>query len=167
MCIRDSYGTVPGARSDAEDYRSHYADPDTPTYVEVEFTAQARRWRVRRSPRYMRPKKRGTGMTEAKATAELSVFNPESGHWDGIGRTVSEVQAEINRVLGLNAAQFMQIVLLPQGEFARFLRADPIEREPILRRLFNTEHFTELETILEVRARQARAALEALSLIHI
>ncbi|MCT1691850.1 SMC family ATPase [Brevibacterium sp. p3-SID960] len=157
------YGTVPGARSDAEDYRSHYADPDTPTYVEVEFTAQARRWRVRRSPRYMRSKKRGTGMTEAKATAELSVFNPESGHWDGIGRTVSEVQAEINRVLGLNAAQFMQIVLLPQGEFARFLRADPIEREPILRRLFNTEHFTELETILEVRARQARAALEAVS----
>ncbi|WP_286956213.1 AAA family ATPase [Brevibacterium sp. UBA7493] len=157
------YGTVPGARSDAEDYRSHYADPDTPTYVEVEFTAQARRWRVRRSPRYMRPKKRGTGMTEAKATAELSVFNPESGHWDGIGRTVSEVQAEINRVLGLNAAQFMQIVLLPQGEFARFLRADPIEREPILRRLFNTEHFTDLESILEARARQARAALDAVS----
>lgn len=157
------YGTVPGARSDAEDYRSHYADPDTPTYVEVEFTAQSRRWRVRRSPRYMRPKKRGTGMTEAKATAELSVFNPESGHWDGIGRTVSEVQAEINRVLGLNAAQFMQIVLLPQGEFARFLRADPIEREPILRRLFNTEHFTQLETILEARARQARATLEAVA----
>ncbi|MFL0577474.1 AAA family ATPase [Brevibacterium luteolum] len=157
------YGTVPGARSDAEDYRSHYADPDTPTYVEVEFTAQARRLRVRRSPRYMRPKKRGTGMTEAKATAELSVFNPESGHWDGIGRTVSEVQAEINRVLGLNAAQFMQIVLLPQGEFARFLRADPIEREPILRRLFNTEHFTDLESILEARARQARAALDAVS----
>ncbi|MFB9775153.1 AAA family ATPase [Brevibacterium otitidis] len=157
------YGKVPGARNEAADYRSEYAQPETSTFVEVGFTAQQRRWRVHRSPRYTRPKKRGMGTTESRPAAQLSVWNPSSGEWDGIGRTIAEVQSEIDRVLGLRAEQFMQIVMLPQGEFARFLRADPIEREPILRRLFNTEHFTSLEAILEKRAQVARQALETVS----
>jgi len=155
------YGTVPGARNDAGQLRSQFAAPTTPTTVVLDFSARGRRYRIERSPAYERPKQRGSGTVTQRPAVSLLQWDGTA--WAGLGRTMNEVQAHVNRALRLNAEQFTKIVLLPQGEFAAFLRAAPQEREPILRRLFDTEHFTAVERVLADSARAARTRMTEVS----
>ncbi|WP_291796083.1 SMC family ATPase [Brevibacterium sp.] len=148
------YNTVPGARGAARELRSALAPPHTPTRVRLEFSVRGRRFRVERSPQYARPRKRGTGTTVQAHRVALS--ERVDGEWNGIGRTAQEVQSFLQDLLGLTGEQFTKLILLPQGEFAAFLHADPGEREGILTRLFATEHFAEVEKALAARATEAR-----------
>lgn len=145
------FGTVPGARAEARRLRCDYAAADARTEVALEFTVQGRRLRITRSPEYQRPKRRGEGftaepakvnlvwLTASPADAEPAVAAPEGlTRADEVGRTVQ-------RLLGMSAEQFFQVVLLPQGEFARFLRAETAEREQLLEKLFGTQRFAEIE----------------------
>jgi exonuclease SbcC len=116
------------------------------TEVVLEFTVQGHRLRLMRTPEYERPKRTGTGATTQRAKASLTwVGAAPSGHSpDGLTR-IDEVARTIQRLLGMSAAQFFQVVLLPQGEFARFLRSDTGEREQLLERLFGTQRFADVE----------------------
>src|SRR5699024_8984165 len=131
------YGTVPGARQDGRRLRSDHAAPGTPTEVTLHATIAGRSLRLRRSPEYMRPKQRGTGETKEQARVTLE--------WvDGSGENLSripDVAAQVTRLLGMSAEQFFQVVLLPQGEFARFLKAETKTRAALLERLFDTGRF--------------------------
>jgi exonuclease SbcC len=114
--------------------------------VVLEFTVQGHRLRLTRSPEYERPKRNGTGYTTQRAKASLTwVGEAPSGHApDGLTR-IDEVARTVQRLLGMSAEQFFQVVLLPQGEFARFLRSETSEREQLLERLFGTERFADVE----------------------
>ncbi|RLK54562.1 AAA family ATPase [Actinokineospora cianjurensis] len=140
------FGAVPGARADAKRLRCDYADPDTHTEVTLELTVQHHRLRITRSPEYERPKRRGGGTTKQQAKASLTwVSAPPSGHRpEGVAR-IDEVARVIERLLGMTKEQFFQVVLLPQGEFAKFLRSSTEEREKLLEKLFGTEHFERVE----------------------
>src|SRR5690606_41700256 len=70
---------------------------------------------------------------------------------------IPDIGEEIVRLLGMSADQFFQVVLLPQGDFARFLRAENDEREKLLERLFDTRRFGVAEQWLADRRRAARA----------
>jgi DNA repair protein SbcC/Rad50 len=162
------FGAVPGVRDQAKRLRCDYADPDTITEVSLELTVRGHRLRLTRSPEYLRPKKRGNGTTKQPAKASLVwVGNPPSGAApDGLTR-MEEVGRTVERLVGMSKDQFFQVVLLPQGEFARFLCTDTAEREKLLEKLFGTQHFalveqwfrdkrTERGRELEVRQRSAR-----------
>jgi exonuclease SbcC len=140
------FGSVPGARGEAKRLRCDYASADTPTEVRLEFTVQGQRLRVVRRPQYERPKRRGEGVTTEPAKAWLTWLDGSSAGQavEGVSR-VDEVNRVVERLLGMTSTQFFQVVLLPQGEFARFLRADTEEREKLLERLFRTERFAEVE----------------------
>jgi exonuclease SbcC len=140
------FGAVPGARGEVKRLRCDYAEPDVPTKVGLELTVQGHRLRLERSPEYERPKLRGGGFTTQPAKASLTWLGaPPSGQpEDGLVR-IDEVARTVQRLLGMNAEQFFQVVLLPQGEFARFLRADTAEREKLLERLFGTQRFADVE----------------------
>jgi DNA repair protein SbcC/Rad50 len=140
------FGRVPGVRNDARRLRCDYADNDTLTEVKLELTVQGHRFRLVRGPEYERPKKRGEGTTKQQAKASLTwVGDPPGGYErDGLIR-IEEVARTVERLLGMSAEQFFQVVLLPQGEFARFLRADTTEREQLLEKLFSTDRFAEVE----------------------
>ncbi|HEU5472071.1 MAG TPA: SMC family ATPase [Actinophytocola sp.] len=140
------FGAVPGVRGEARRLRCDYAGEDTPTEVALELTVQGHRLKITRSPEYQRPKRRGTGTTRAPAKASLTWVGPApSGHApEGLTR-IDEVGLTVERLLGMSKDQFFQVVLLPQGEFARFLRAETGERERLLERLFGTEHFAGVE----------------------
>src|SRR3712207_5270501 len=112
------YGRVPGARQDARRLRSDHADPATPTQVRLEVTVQGRRLEVTRRPEQERPKARGSGTTTDPAKVWLR--ERVGGQWRLLSSRVAEADAELRRLLGMSAAQFFQVVLLPQGEFARF-----------------------------------------------
>jgi exonuclease SbcC len=140
------FGSVPGARGEVKRLRCDYAESDTVTEVVLEFTVQGHRLRIVRSPEYERAKSRGDGVTTQRAKASLTwVGATPSGHTpDGLTR-IDEVARTVQRLLGMTAEQFFQVVLLPQGEFARFLRSDTAEREQLLERLFGTQRFADVE----------------------
>lgn len=149
------YGSVPGARSDAKRLLSDHAAAGTAPKVTLEATLSGRRVRIIRSPEHVRPKRRGTGTTKANASATLTWL-------DGRGTNLTrldEIGDEVNRLLGMSAAQFFQVVLLPQGEFAKFLRASTDDRGALLERLFDTERFRSIEEWLQDRRRRSEEML--------
>lgn len=151
------YGRVPGARGESKRLHSDHADPQTPPRVVLEATLGGRRLRLTRSPAFERPSSRDSGKLreiQAKGTLE----------WlDGSGENLSrltDIGEEIVRLLGMSADQFFQVVLLPQGDFAKFLRAENEDREKLLEKLFDTQRFGTAEQWLADRRRAAGAVLE-------
>ncbi|WP_030544744.1 AAA family ATPase [Streptomyces albus] len=148
------YGGVPGARqASLPSLRSDHAEPGTPTEVQLELTAGGRRLEITRGPEQLRPKKRGTGSTKEKAWTWLRERGPDG--WKGLSRSHQETAEEIHQLLGMNKEQFCQVVLLPQGDFARFLRADAEARGKLLGRLFDTRRFAAVEERLAELRRAA------------
>ncbi|MGX7825261.1 AAA family ATPase [Actinokineospora sp. 24-640] len=135
------FGSVPGVRDQAKQLRCDSAPDIVHTEVSLELTVRGRRLRVSHSPEYPRPKRRGGGVTKQNATASLTWL--DSDH-EGLTR-IDEVARTVQHLLGMTKEQFFQVVLLPQGEFARFLRSETKEREELLERLFGTEHFKRVE----------------------
>ncbi|MFD7512894.1 AAA family ATPase, partial [Streptomyces sp. NPDC059853] len=134
------YGSVPGARQQAPGgLRSDHADPGTPTEVVLDLTVGGRRLEVTRRPERERPKKRGSGFTVERAYSALRERTPGGdGTWRALSRSHQEIGEELSGLLGMNREQFCQVVLLPQGDFARFLRAGAEDRAKLLGRLFDT-----------------------------
>ncbi|MFF4805803.1 AAA family ATPase [Streptomyces sp. NPDC001351] len=153
------YGSVPGARQSSQGLalRSDHAASGTRTGVTLELTVAGRRLEVTRQPPWERPKKRGSGTTLEKAQSWLREYDAAAGAWKDLSRSHQEIGEEITQLLGMSREQFCQVVLLPQGDFARFLRADAEARGKLLGRLFDTHRFAEVEKRLAERRRAAEA----------
>ncbi|MEU6473139.1 SMC family ATPase [Streptomyces massasporeus] len=150
------YGSVPGARQGGGQgtaLRSDHAAPATRTEVTLDLTVAGRRLEVTRQPPWERPKKRGTGTTLDKAQTWLREYDATAGAWKDLSRSHQEIGEEITQLLGMSREQFCQVVLLPQGDFARFLRADAEARGKLLGRLFDTRRFADVEKRLAERRR--------------
>ena len=150
------YGRVPGERGKARRLRSDHAAPGTATVVQLEATIGGRRMRITRKPEQERPKLRGTGTTTEQAKVLLEEFTGAS--WQAVSTRAGEADTEIADLMGMSADQFFQVVLLPQGEFARFLHADAGDRAKLLQRLFGTDRFHAVEEWL---ARRRKATADA------
>ncbi|MGX1770578.1 AAA family ATPase [Nocardia brasiliensis] len=151
------YGKVPGARGESKRLHSDHAPDQTPPQVVLEVTLGGRRIRLTRIPEFERPKLRGTGMRTDPAKATLAWLD---GRGENLSR-IPDIGDEIIRLLGMSADQFFQVVLLPQGDFARFLRAENEDREKLLEKLFDTERFGSAEQWLADKRRTSAADLEA------
>ena len=129
------YGEPSGDDRDPSMFRSKYAQPETPTRVELVFSYGGKTYTVRRNPEYERPAKKGGGTTVQKADAELTL--PD-------GRLVTkarEVTREIIGIIGLNRSQFSQIAMIAQGDFRKLLQADTKSRQEIFREIFKTRYY--------------------------
>ena len=158
------YGEVPGARS-ANRLRSDHADPLRLTEVRLELTLGGRRLEITRLPEQLRPKKtKAGGLTRERAQTLLREWVADTGDgtsgWRAGSRSHQETGEEIHRLIGMSREQFCQVVLLPQGDFARFLRADAGQRADLLGRLFDTRRFGQVETWLADRRRAQEAAVQ-------
>ncbi|MFE7814655.1 AAA family ATPase [Streptomyces sp. NPDC057433] len=149
------YGSVPGPRQSGQGMtlRSDHAAPATRTEVTLDLTVVGRRLEVTRQPPWQRPKKRGTGTTLDKAQTWLREYDPVARSWKDLSRSHQEIGEEVTQLLGMSREQFCQVVLLPQGDFARFLRADAEARGRLLGRLFDTRRFADVEKHLAERRR--------------
>ncbi|MGW5384720.1 AAA family ATPase [Nocardia sp. NPDC003963] len=134
------YGRVPGARGDKRLHSDHAAANIRPEVV-LEATLGGRRIRLARQPEFERPKLRGSGTRVENAKATLAWLD---GQGTNLSR-INEIGDEIVRLLGMSADQFFQVVLLPQGDFAKFLRAENEDRERLLEKLFDTGRFGSAE----------------------
>ena len=137
------YDHSSGGVRDGAMLRSKYADPGTPTFVELEFEVRGQTYTVRRNPEYLRPKARGEGFTTEKADATLTYAD---------GRPpvtkAKEVTAAVIDIIGLDYNQFSQIAMIAQGQFTRLLNATTEERSKIFRKLFRTQRYQKLQEAL-------------------
>lgn len=137
------YGNPSGTSRDASMLRSKYADPSTPTEVDMEFTHNGETYKIRRNPDYERPAKRGSGMVKQNADADL--ICPDGKTYS----KVREVDKKILELLGIDRKQFSQIVMLAQGDFMQLLLADTKQRQEIFRELFQTKFYQLIQNRLK------------------
>ena len=123
------YGTVPGARG-TKTLKSQHAAADVGPEVVLDFSVQGRRFVLRRTPEWSRPKRRGEGLITEKASASLLETTGGGEHL--LSARAAEVGLQVTELMGMNAAQFVQVALLPQGEFQTFLRASSQDRHAVL-----------------------------------
>lgn len=129
------YGEPSGDNRDPSMFRSKYAQPETPTWVELVFAYGGKTYTVRRSPEYERPAKRGGGTTLQKAEAELLLPDGEPV------TKARDVNRKIVDIIGLDRSQFSQIAMIAQGDFLKLLLADTKSRQEIFREIFKTRYY--------------------------
>jgi exonuclease SbcC len=153
------YGSAPRYDGTQPKLRSDYCELGDPTFVELEFTIHDAAYLVRRAPEHERPKKSGAGTTIEKATAEL--FRGSDGGWVGLAARPVDVARELDVILGLSKDQFLQVILLAQNRFQEFLLAKNDERQAVLRTLFGTKRFEQVELTLNDRRKQLADVLQS------
>ncbi|WP_434770192.1 AAA family ATPase [Curtobacterium flaccumfaciens] len=155
------YGGLAGSDASSDRLHSQHADPAVEPFVELVFETGAGVFRVRRTPQYDRPKQRGTGTVKQQASVQLfRLAGPTDVAGEPLSSRIPEVGVEIARIVGLDRAQFLQTVVLPQGEFARFLRSPGEDRRKLLQSLFGTQVYDRTADELAARRRAVQAEVE-------
>lgn len=154
------FATTSGDRN-VEEMRSTFAGPeDDLTKVTFYFQQGNHLYRIERILQQERAK-RGGGTTIQKATASLVIVDKIDGQEiEKLGDKIKEVSDQIEQILGLNAEQFKQIILLPQNDFSRFLKEDSKTKTQILKKIFGTGIFDRFQKSLEERLRQSNKDME-------
>ena len=154
------FATTSGDRN-VEEMRSTFAGPeDDLTKVTFYFQQGKHLYRIERVLQQERAK-RGGGTTMQKATASLVIVDKIGGQEiEKLGDKIKEVSDQIEQILGLNAEQFKQIILLPQNDFSRFLKEDSKTKTQILKKIFGTGIFDRFQKSLEERLRQSNKDMD-------
>ncbi len=151
------YGQASGEdRTDIRAMRSDFADNDTQTTVELTFQIHSRTYRIMRQIPYVKEGNK----TETSASCEF-YEQTENGEIPIVDRQiVSEINKKAEELIGFTQAQFSQIVMLPQGEFRKFLTSDTENKETIMRKIFRTEPYREIVVRLKGKQDEAKTMLQ-------
>lgn len=147
------YGEASGSDREGKSLRSDFAEPTTPTEVELWFSLRGQDYYIKRSPQYFRAKQRGEGFTESKPYAEIKLKD----------KTVSgpkEVTRLVEEILGITCDQFKQLVMIPQGEFKKLLNSDSDKKEEIFRKIFGTKIFSDIQQNIKNEANSLKKSIE-------
>ena len=147
------YGVASGgdARRDSASFRSHFADPKTPTFAELTFSHLDKTYFIHRNPTYLREGLK----TPKQHDAEMTCLD-DGRQWLG----AREVTQAVTALLGLDEKQFRQTMMIAQGDFLRILHAKSDERERIFEEVFGTQAYSRLSRSLKERWSEKRAARE-------
>ena len=152
------YGEPSGEVRKTDAIRSDFAEPERMTRVDFSFAIGEAQYRVERLPKQLVAKKRGTGMREQNASA--TVYEMKDDEWKVIATSAAAIRDTIQRIIGFRKDQFLQVVLLPQGEFRKLLVASTSEREELLHTLFRTELYRRLQDALKSAYDEAKSGIE-------
>ncbi|VEF48257.1 SMC domain-containing protein [Bacillus freudenreichii] len=145
------YGKASGEDRNGADLRSHFAKDDLPTEVSLEFQLRDKIYYIWRAPQQEKRKSRGDGYTIVNAKAELYIVDG-TGSRKLLAANVRETDEKIRGIIQLDANQFRQILMIPQGDFRKLLTSDSKEKEVILQRLFHTQQYKKIEEKLKEKA---------------
>jgi exonuclease SbcC len=160
------YGKVAQSSATVERLRSHHAEASDESWVELIFETQSGIFRIRRTPSFERPKRDGSGTRKVNMTVKIWRLTSPDGPAasEPLSTRISEADDEVTRAVGLTHEQFVQTVVLPQGEFANFLRSKSEDKKALLQKLFGTEIVSATQDrLIETRrdAEQQRAGAQA------
>ena len=147
------YGEASGSSRQPDTFRSKYAEPETPTFVELVFEYGEEIYTVKRNPEYTRPAKRGDGFTTQ--TADAALIRPDGS----VVTKMKEVTRAICELLGIDRNQFSQIAMIAQGDFQRLLLAGTADRSAVFRRIFKTDSYGKLQEMLKIKFRDVNNEL--------
>ncbi|HEV3067124.1 MAG TPA: AAA family ATPase [Streptosporangiaceae bacterium] len=150
------YGGLAGEDPAEDRLRSHFAAAEARTEVELVWSLRGVRYKVTRGPEYRRPKRRGDGFTTEASRVHLQ--RRDGAAWASLSANKAEAGELIAELVGLTRAQFTQVMLLPQGEFARFLRSSDDLRRGLLSKLFGTSLYDRITEDLCARRTEATRA---------
>lgn len=154
------YGSPSGSDRSVEMLRSHFADANTPTVVELDFEANGKKYHITRNPDYERKALRGEGTTKESANALLKFLSESREPVSG----VSKVNTEIENILNLKKEQFCRIAMIAQGRFQELLLSKKDDKQKIFRELFHTEKYEKLQDVLKADRSQANSNLSDLKI---
>src|SRR5262249_40781659 len=140
------YGEVPRVGDRYGELISHGRDRMA---VSFDFGVGQRVFRVTRTRR-----RRGA----AQAQLEELIGGRECPVAEG----VREVDKQIEALLGLPYEAFTQAVVLPQGEFWKFLKSQPRERREILRELLRHQIYERMRQAAAERAGEVGRTVQAI-----
>lgn len=156
------YGESSGAERTDRQMRSQLAPPDLRTEVEFQFALGDWQYRVWRSPAWEGPGRRGTRRAlPAEATMHRRAASGNDA-WAVMATGDRKVTEAVQRTMGFTAAEFRQVILIPQGRFRSLLVADAREREGILGNLFDTAIYRRIQEDLKNLAAQWRSEYRVL-----
>lgn len=158
------YGETSSDRESAKLHSTYAAHSGTKPRVLLDVTLHGKRLRIDRTPAYNKPITRGAckgQMREESAKATLAELAPgadpaDEKAWAPISSSVAEVNRTIAERTHLTKEQFLKVVLLPQGQFAQFLKSKPKERKELLKKMFPVEHYEQLFAALTEEAKTAQ-----------
>lgn len=149
------YGEMP--LKDSGGVRSDHAPESTETFVELTFECDGVRYVVTRQPSRQRPAKRGSGTVTEEASASLVQLSADGSQ--SLSTKTKDTSARCAALVGLDATQFQRVVLLPQGEFAKFLLSGTGERETLLGKLFGAQVFDDMVDYLKAHRDELESEL--------
>lgn len=152
------YGQTSGGLRDGSDMRSDYADTTTPTSVVFEFQVGDHRYRMERTPKQELQKKRGTGTRTVLATAAISEWIDEE--WKLLTTKAQDIRDYVQQIIGFRVDQFLQVVLLPQGDFRKLLVAPTSEREILLHTIFKTSIYKRMQDVLKEELAESTVGIQ-------
>ena len=162
------YGEASGGGTgrQPEQLRSDHADAKIPTEVKFDFSLGEDLYRIHRIPKQQRPKKKGGGFTMQEQEATLWKRTGCGPEEEGapLADGWNDVKLYVEDLMGFKCDQFRQVVLLPQGQFQKLLLDPSVKREEILEKLFKTERFSEIESVLKKSAAVVKSKGEALNI---
>lgn len=141
------YGQTNGGERTAESMRSKFATTDEPAEVTLTFYLKGDEYKVIRTPKFERPKKRGEGFTVEEGKALL--YKLEEDEFKLVAARLQEVDRKIEELLVFNVDQFRQVIMIAQNKFRELLTADSKERQKILQDIFETGIYQSVEKQLE------------------
>lgn len=137
------YNQTSGGERNGNMMRSQYAQPETETYVELEFLYRGQTYRVRRNPDYKITKTLKNGkIREQKVLHSVELTLPDGTVFP---EKKNATDAKIIEILGLTADQFSQIVMIAQGDFLKLLYTKSDERKMIFSKLFRTDIYWKIQ----------------------
>lgn len=136
------------------DLRSHFAESKKPMIVEFEFKLRNQYFKIKRQGAFVKEGNKN------KTLGQLAVYEMEAETYELRESKITNGNQFIKELLGVNAEQFRQLFILPQGEFKRFLLSKSSEKQEILRTLFNSQRFEEIQKNLSEDVKEVRGQIE-------
>jgi len=153
------YGKASGEDRNGPELRSQFAMDELLTEVSLDFSLRNKMYSITRLPQQLKKKDKGGGVTQIGAKAELYTWD-ENGEKKLLASKIGEVEEKIKEIMLIDANQFRQILMIPQGEFRKLLTSDSKDKEAILQRLFHTELYKVVEEKLKEEATDLKQLVE-------
>ena len=146
-------------KKSGSELQSQFAGQGVKPFVELTFEERSgsatKVYTVRRTPKHVRPKKKGKGLIDEPE--EVILLLPDGKEMSGKIKPVNE---RIKEIVGLTKNQFSQVTMIAQGEFMEVLRAGPEDKKKIFRKLFGTEIYSRIVTEMQSRVREKKDEIE-------
>ncbi len=158
------YGETNGGERTVESMRSHFADEACETEVELVFSIHGTHYKIIRTPRFERAKKRGTGTTVEEGRALLYKQTTEGEEL--LAAKTQDVNLKIQELLTFKIDQFRQVIMIAQNKFRELLTVPSKERQKILQDIFETGIYQNVENKLDTMHTELVQALRERQLTY-